>query len=817
MLSAPGIEVEVRRAPYGYTVRDSRGEVLRTLDAPRGDDAGYSAIAWTTGEHRWASSPAVKGHFTFFPVYDPWREGWTVVEATTPTPTSLDLVLRGNGGRGRARLLLHHEVRASTLRVEASLDDPEGVVPRAWASGFETDAGEAFLGFGERFNRTNQRGVSVYNWAEEGGFGTGEGELAGPENPAPNGEAMSYYPVPFFVSTRNYAFWLDTTWRSTFDLATEHEDAWRVWTIAPELAYEVLVRIPDDPRGVPDQLVDQFTARTGRPMLPPAWAYGPRRRINRGAMQMGVPEIQAMRDLDLAITSADDALHFLPAGSHVGIETELRAWVDSGHALGYRMLGYYNSLLADTEDSPIRDVVDEAIANRWVLTKPDGRLSVVELISGDLLPILHLDVTSPDAVTFFQGMFDWATDLGYDGWMQDFGEWVQWDVLAANGMTGEEVHNLYPVLYHRAVHDHLEAGPRAGDWLGFVRSGYTGSSQYTPMTWSGDPAASFEDSDGLPSIVRGAINMGISGAPNWGSDIGGFTCVADGHAAANGELVARWIQAGALHPNMMDQDACVLALDPGEKASIWTAPEAMESWRVYARLHTRLFPYFYTLGHRAHQTGAPIVRHVYFEHPDRPELASVDDVFYVGSAILVAPVIERGATTRTFMVPPGEYLDWRDASRLTAETETTVPAPLTELPIFLRAGYLIPMLDPSIDTLSEIETHPDVVGPGDVAGVYDVVGVLSTASSTASFTLWDGTVVEATHGGAFAPPAGLSEAMREEDLADCMRGCWRRDTLGIGVERIRITHDGDTLVAGGLQLRSTTGRRTRWDLYILPE
>ncbi len=806
-LTADGITVEVTRSPYGVAVLDADGtEVLRSLDAPRGE--GWAPLAWTTGETIWRAGGITKGHYGFGTRFDPWREGWLVVEATE-RPGGLELVLREDG-RGDERLVVDHSVTDSTLRVEARVD---GAEPRAVSAAFATPADEAFLGFGERFNRTDQRGVSVYSWAEEGGVGTGEGDPAGPGNPAPNGEAMTYYPVPFFVSTRRYAFWLDSTWRNTYDLATEHDDAWRVWHIGPSLAYEVYVPIPGDERPWPYHLVDLFTARTGRPMIPPAWTFGPRRRIGRNDMALGVPEIQAMRDEDLAITAVDDAVHFLPAGSHVGREDDLRAWVAEARGLGYRVCGYYNSLLADTADNPLRAEVDRGLDNGWFLMDPRGGPSVVELISGSYLPVLQVDFTSEEATEWYQSMFDWALDLGYSGWMYDFGEYVQPRSVGANGMTGEELHNLYPVLYDRAVHEVMESGPQAGDWLAFARAGYTGSSQWVPIVWSGDPAASFEDSDGLPSMVRAAVNMGVSGVPHWGGDIGGFHCASDGGAAADGELLARWIQQGSMTSCMMDQSACSFNIDGVDKATIWDAPEALESWRVYGRLHTRLFPYLWSLAHEANATGAPVVRHVFFEHPDRPDLAGADDVHYLGPAILVAPVVERGARDKTVTLPEGRYVDWRDGTLVEGGREVTLAAPLEQMPLLLRDGYLVPLLDPTIDTLSE-EDHAEVVGPADVADVYDVAGVLSTDSGEARFELADGGTLAATLDGAFAAPA-LTEAADAAELSTCTPGCYLTEDLGAGVTRVRITHDGGTLDAGGLHLASDTGRRARWDLYLV--
>jgi alpha-glucosidase (family GH31 glycosyl hydrolase) len=407
-------------------------------------------------------------------------------------------------------------------------------------------------------------------------------------------------------------------------------------------------------------------------------------------------------------------------------------------------------------------------------------------------------------------MLDWSIGLGYDGFMWDFGEYVQVDVLASDGTTGEQLHNLYPVLYDRAGHEHLEAGPKKGDWMFFARSGYTGSSRWAPMVWSGDPAASFEDSDGLPSMVRAAVNMGVSGAPNWGGDIGGFHCFADGAGAADGELLARWIQQGAMTPNMQDQNACSFAQDGKKKASIWTAPEAKAAWKTYARLHTRLLPYFWALARRAHEHGEPIVRHLFFEHPDRADLRAVDDTYYLGPALLVAPVVHRGERSRSVKLPQGLWLDWHDGVLLAGGEERALEAPLDKLPLLLRDGYLVPLLDPRIDTLAP-EASAEIVGPGDVADVYDVVGLLSRGKRGA-FALEDGGTLEAEHAGAFAAPA-LEEAKAGPDLASCA-GCWRADPMGAGLRRVRVSHGGGDLAAGGLMLRAHAGRRVRWDLYL---
>src|SRR5690606_10058338 len=148
---------------------------------------------------------------------------------------------------------------------------------------------------------------------------------------------------------------------------------------------------------------------------------GPRKRIGRNSVRDGMAEIDAIRARDLALTAVDDALHFLPEGSHVGKEDEIRSWTDRAHDRGYKVLGYYNSLFADTANSPIRATVDEGLSQGYFLKNTVGEPSVVQLISGELLDVLQVDFTNPDATKWFQTTLDWGLELGYDGWMWDFG------------------------------------------------------------------------------------------------------------------------------------------------------------------------------------------------------------------------------------------------------------------------------------------------------------------------------------------------------------------------------------------------------------
>jgi len=771
-LQSADMTVEIATKPYALTVRDASGKAL----------VSEGKLGWTTGFFG-IGKALYNGYFFFDPQLDPWREDLRVTSAKQ-TDGSIEVTLRGSDD---TCITVTHTIRAGALRVEAHADAKQDV--RAWQVGFASPADEAFLGLGERFDRVDHRGMSVYSWPEEGGLTMGESAPPGPDNPYPNGGAMTYYPVPFFLSTQGYGFWLDTTYFNQFELANERPDAWRAWEVGPTLAYEIYVPEAGDARPWPIQALDTFTETTGRPMVPPDWSFGPRRRINRDRLIEGVPEIQAMRDGDLAITVADDALHFLPNGSDVGHEAELKAWTASATALGYKVLGYFNPYFSSDPASPIAATTAVGVANDYFLKTPEGVPGEVTLISGGALTVYTMDPTNPDAVAWFTKEFKRAFDLGYSGWMYDFGEYVQGNWSAHDGSTGDSLHNAFPTLYDKAAHDALEQ-MRPGDWYYFSRSGYTGAQAYAPMTWSGDPDASFGQAEGLPAQVRATITLSMSGVAHVGSDIGGYKCQHNTENTANGELLARWIQAGAMSSDMHDEDACS---GGGTKATIWSSPEAQASWRTYAKLHTRLGPYMTSLAAHAHETGTPLVMAPWLLHPERKELAQVDAAFYFGPSLYAVPVVTRGAVTVTTPLPPGNFIDWRDGTLYPGGAMATVPAPLAELPLLLVDGGLIPMLDPTIDTLSP-ETSPTVIGPTDVADVYDVVGALSRS---ASFAMKGGTL-EATYDGSPIACTGCTVTR-----------------LGPRVQRVQVEATAD-VTAGGLKLHaSSITRRLRWDVYVI--
>jgi alpha-glucosidase (family GH31 glycosyl hydrolase) len=326
----------------------------------------------------------------------------------------------------------------------------------------------------------------------------------------------------------------------------------------------------------------------------------------------------------------------------------------------------------------------------------------------DLFVVGQFDFSNPEAREFYGGLLDEAVEHGYDGWMEDFGEYTPTDSRSSDGSSGQAMHNLYPVLYHRASHQYARTQRRPV--AGFIRSGWTGVHRYAQLVWGGDPTTSF-GFDGIASAITQGLTIGMSGISRWGSDIGGFFSL--GSNELTPEMLIRWIEVGAVS-GIMRTEANGVSVPPKARPQI-TDPEVLPVWRRYAKLRTQLYPYLAAADRHYRKTGLPLMRHLALTHPDDPEAVARDDEFMFGPNLLAAPVIAEGATERSAYLPSGRWVDlWRsvdyregsgslslgDAETLEGGEEVTVPAPLDEIPLFARAGALIPMLPAGVDTLA---------------------------------------------------------------------------------------------------------------------
>jgi alpha-glucosidase (family GH31 glycosyl hydrolase) len=606
---------------------------------------------------------------------------------------------RKRGRRYRATLATNDR-GGRTIALDIGPDSAGRLLVRAGVRGgavsatgiaFRARRGERYLGFGERSNAVDQRGNEVENYVAEGPFEEDERALIPAFVPAwgfhPRPET-TYYPMPWLLSSVGYGVLLDNTEPSLFRLGTDSRRAWSAEVEARELRFRVFAG-PE-----PADVLRRLTAATGRQPRPPApFVFGPwyQPRDDEEAILAG------LRRADAPLSLAQTYTHYLPCADQVGRKQRERERVARFHAEGLAVTTYFNPMICTDHPAYAEAAAAGALARRGTGETYTYRYSTLE----------SFDVAQFD---FSRGRRLFGTLLrearrdGHDGWMEDFGEYTPLDSRFANGMSGHEMHNLYPTQYHCAA---SREQPRA---VRFVRSGWTGTARCAPVVWGGDPTVDW-GFDGLESSVINGITMGLSGVSTWGSDIGGFFALNENRLTP--ELLVRWIQFGAVSGVMRTQ-ANGIRVPQSERPQVWD-PEVLPHWRRWAKLRTQLYPYIAAADAHYRRTGLPLMRHLALAYPRDRRALGVEDVFLFGPDLLAAPVVRPAATRRRLYLPPGRWVDvWRSATFresdggldlrrprvLRGGRRASLPAPLAELPLLARAGTLLPLLAPDVDTLA---------------------------------------------------------------------------------------------------------------------
>jgi alpha-glucosidase/alpha-D-xyloside xylohydrolase len=279
--------------------------------------------------------------------------------------------------------------------------------------------------------------------------------------------------------------------------------------------------------------------------------------------------------------------------------------------------------------------------------------------------------------------------LGVDGWWPDEGDPL--DVasrLVRNRMYWEGPQIDRPNERPFALH----------------RNGYAGMQRYASFLWSGDVNSTWET---LRTHIPVAVNTGLSGIPYWGTDIGGFVPTRE----FTGELYVRWFQFGAFCPLFRAHGrAWKLRLPwgwntgetgPAEISGYGKAalPEASELHnaavepicRKYLELRYRLLPYLYSAVRESCRTGLPVMRALWLHYPNDPIAVARGDEYLWGRDILVAPVVERGASVRRLYLPRTAWYDFWTGERMDGGREVERAVDLSTMPLYVRAGTILPL------------------------------------------------------------------------------------------------------------------------------
>ena len=587
------------------------------------------------------------------------------VAGGTASPDAVELHFARGGVQGTMTIA---PLRPGATRVVFEVSGMDGLTSLALPLSCDSEA--SFYGFGGQYEATDQRGEEFDLFVSEQGIGRDPNLAAKGAN---GGTHTTYFPMPYFLDARGFGVLARTDHRVHVDLCrTDPDVAWL--EVIDDAPVELVVFHGPGPKDV----IEQLSEEVGRPASPPDWAYGLWIGA-QGGRDAVLEEANALEaaDVPAKVLWVQDWTGPRPnIGGGAGVQyrwvedeehyPDLAGMIDELGTRGYRFLAYANPFV-----DPKLDHFGEMDENGWLIKNEDGETYLHE---APIAGASHPELLDPEAKSYVRGKLErMVTDLGIDGWMADFGEWVPLDVVPADGSDPIAYHNRYPVLWHTVNREAMDAARPDGDWVLFARSGWTGVQAVSQIHWIGDQEATWDDHDGLPTVVPAMVNLGLSGIPYVTHDIAGFS-----GGPSTKELFMRWTELGAFTPIMRTHEGN----DKDENWSWEKDTETTAHFRRFARVHEALIPELQAWASESAASSVPIVRHLLLEFPDDAGSRGISDQFMLGDDLLVAPVVTPQTGERDVYLPPGTWFHVWTGESYDGGRTVTVSAPLGSPPVF---------------------------------------------------------------------------------------------------------------------------------------
>lgn len=599
------------------------------------------------------------------------KDGGVSLEVATGDPT-------------RALTVLITPDGANAFRVRSAPQNASGVVTIGDA--FTSAPDEAFHGFGGRHNAIDQRGQDLYSWIAQENFGSDKygpyfAPLPGNNGPNylfPNGPTAAYYIHNAFVSSRDYGFLLNQDELTRWHLASDRPDAWQVSSGSSSLDYTVAI-------GPGAQNVRSLSAINGSQPVPPAWSEGPfpYRAVSLSGETPATYRNKVLSDVShiendhLGVTAYDyEGWHALAPDFVRQTNQRLRA--AGAHPTAYlrAFVGNDGAFFDDQQ------IYDGAVSKGYVATTATGQPFLYPETTN---PAAVIDFTNPDAVKWWDRRVTAMLDLGFDGFMEDFGEQVSEGMHFHDGETGATMHNRYPVIYHQVTQAILDryakAHPQRGPIFAFTRAGFSGRPGAAPFegaNFPGDETADYFHGSGLASLASDMLNRAVLGSIGFTTDIGGYIDSLSG--PTDSELFLRWTAWSALTPFLRVHN------DSNDTTKMpWTfGPKVEAQWNALGQLHQRALPLIRKLWAAFPSTGIPPTSPLWLSVPGDRTAAAQDQEWMLGPDVLVAPVVDQGVKSRSVYFPSGCWRNPDNGETHRGPGSASASAPVQSLPYFFR-------------------------------------------------------------------------------------------------------------------------------------
>ena len=597
---------------------------------------------------------------------------------------------------GKALLTL---VRWSMTR-NSSGDNAKGDGYRISAT-FKSSSGEHYYGLGQQQQGAlDLRDRRVACWHDYSSIG---------------GESLC---IPFMISSLGYGLIWDNPSKTTIDLGFNQQNVWSS-AIGDRVSFFLIAGDETD------EIYRGYRQLTGITHMLPRGTYGYiQSKAIYSTQEQALAIAKGYRDRNLPLDVL--VVDFLNMTKQGELDLDPKRWPDPAgmnqelHAMGVKtLLSVWPHFASDTQFYPMLR------KNGWLIHDASGKPD-----PGNFANVIgpNIDTTNPDAAKWWwEKIRDrYIKPYGFDYiWLDETEPDIDPEKDFFSIGSGARYYNVYPLFHTASVYEGFRRDfGNSRRVMILARAAYLGAQRNGTVFWSSDITATW---DMLKRSIPAGLNFTASGMPYWDTDIAGFfspNIYANYHAAHKPlvdasdalenidgyedypELYVRWFEWGAFQPVMRSH---------GERMhnEVWSyGKEAEAILEKYLRLRYQLMPYTYSLAYGTYQTGAPFMRALFMDFPNDPKVADIGDEYMFGPAFLVAPVTEQGATSRMVYLPSGcDWYNYWTNEHIKGGQTITAEAPIDTLPLFVRAGSIVPLGTPILSAdqpqdIASIRVYP---------------------------------------------------------------------------------------------------------------
>lgn len=540
------------------------------------------------------------------------------------------------------------------------------------------DAGDCFYGMGDKTGFINKRGYEYVSWNTDDPF------------PHVDSYKSLYKSIPFFITLKEegvFGIFYDNTNRTYFDFGKESDDYYFFAADEGDLNYYFIGG------NSMEEVVRGYTYLTGRAPLPQLWTLGYHQSRWGYRCEVDIREVaENMKKHGLPCDAVHMDIDYMRGYRVFTVDEEkfpdVKTLSKDMHEMGLHLVTIIDPGVKKDEGY---SVYDKGMEKGYFATSPDGETYENAVWPGTAV---YPDFGREAVRKWWGENHRILVEDGIDGIWNDMNEPASFkgelpeDVVfyAEERKTcHSEIHNVYGHNMARATYAGLKELTGKRPFV-ITRACYSGSQKYA-LAWTGDNQSLWTH---LQMAIPQLCNLGLSGMPYVGTDIGGFG------SDTTKELMCRWIELGSLSPFCRNHNA--LACKDQEP---WKFDEeTLEIYRKYLKLRYALLPYLYDLFRQQEESGMPLMRPMVLQYEKDHETRNMNGQFMIGESILAAPVVEQGATRKMVYLPEGEWYDYWSREKLEGGRYIIRKAALDECPLFVKAGSVIPHY-PEMDHVSK--------------------------------------------------------------------------------------------------------------------